>query len=121
MVCKSGKYVHLVLLCSSDIVFDRNKLGGEGPANLWFADGLGRQCISPSCSLALSLTHLCFRESYGTAQRELAPLWLMHTSVGCLSLAVSYPQRRTLSSNLVSSADVDSTGESVLERQVAFK
>lgn len=41
MVCKSNKYAHLVLR-SLDILFELNKLYGEGPANLWFADGLSR-------------------------------------------------------------------------------
>lgn len=102
-------FVHLVLLCSLDIVFDHNKLGGDGPANLWFADGPGRQCISPSHSLALSLTHLCFGGSYGTAQCELVPLWLMHASVGCLSLWLFPTHRGALSSSLMPSADMDST------------
>lgn len=43
MVCKSNKYAHLVLLPRLDIVFDLNKLDGEGPAKVWFADGLGGQ------------------------------------------------------------------------------
>lgn len=43
MVCKSNKYAHLVLLPSLNIVFDLNQLDGEGPAKVWFADGLGAQ------------------------------------------------------------------------------
>lgn len=61
------------------------------------------------------------QESYGIAQCELALLRLMHTNVGCPSLAVSYAQDCALSSNIVSSAKLDPTGKTILERKVAFK